>query len=215
MLVAAFGCFRCEDRFGLASNPVNKILARVISSCYKQPCLSRRPLPPSCIYIRPKYSQIIHRRSIFIRLDPTAPAITTLPVTTTKTLPDLFMSLPSLPEVPGTEPGRCVLDSFRISIAKRVADALGPPLTVEKVYEGVDYGKKGVDFTIALPRFRLPGKIDDLAKKVTESVSVDSCIVCFERGRNVEGTAPTLHSVAQHILRMICCGVIAAEPICC
>jgi arginyl-tRNA synthetase len=88
------------------------------------------------------------------------------------------MSLPSLPEVPGTEPGRCVLDSFRIAIAKRVADALGPPLTVEQVYAGVDYGKKGVDFTIALPRFRIPGKIDELAKKVTESVSLHLCIGC-------------------------------------
>ena len=37
-------------------------------------------------------------------------------------------------------------------------------LAVEQVYQGVDYGKKGVDFTIALPRFRLPGKVDALAK---------------------------------------------------
>ena len=55
------------------------------------------------------------------------------------------MSLPSLPPVAGTDPARSVLDSFRISIAKRVAEAL-PPLTIEQVYSGVDYGKKGVDF---------------------------------------------------------------------
>ena len=77
--------------------------------------------------------------------------------------------LPTLPDVPGTDPSRAVLDSFKVAIAKRVADAL-PPLTVEKVYQGVDYGKKGVDFTIALPRFRLPGKVDVLAKTVIDQV---------------------------------------------
>jgi len=82
----------------------------------------------------------------------------------------LSPNLPPLPDVPGTDPERCVLDAFRIAIAKHVADAL-PPLTVEQVYAGVDYGKKGRDFTIALPRFRLPGKVDDIAKKVLEKVS--------------------------------------------
>ena len=79
-------------------------------------------------------------------------------------------NLPALPSVPGTEPELCILDSFRTAIAKVVADAL-PPLTVEQVYAGVDYGKKGVDFTVALPRFRLPGKVDELAKKVLAQVS--------------------------------------------
>ncbi len=77
--------------------------------------------------------------------------------------------LPTLPDVPGTDPSRAVLDSFKVAIAKRVADAL-PPLTVEQVYQGVDYGKKGVDFTIALPRFRLPSKVDVLAKTVVDQV---------------------------------------------
>lgn len=85
------------------------------------------------------------------------------------------MSLPSLPPVAGTDPARSVLDSFRISIAKRVAEAL-PPLTIEQVYSGVDYGKKGVDFTIALPRFRLPGKVDEHASKVVESFQADDYI---------------------------------------
>ncbi|THH00931.1 hypothetical protein EW026_g1672 [Hermanssonia centrifuga] len=49
--------------------------------------------------------------------------------------------------------------------AKIVVDAL-PQLSVEQVYAGVDYGKKGADFTIALPRFRLPGKVDEVAKTV-------------------------------------------------
>lgn len=82
--------------------------------------------------------------------------------------------LPTLPEVPGADPTRAVLDSFKIAIAKRVAEAL-PPLTLEQVYQGVDYGKKGVDFTIALPRFRLPAKVDVLAKTVIDQV----CAVPF------------------------------------
>ncbi|KAI0659950.1 arginyl-tRNA synthetase [Cubamyces menziesii] len=83
--------------------------------------------------------------------------------------------LPKLPEVAGTDPTRCVLDSFRIAIAKVVADAL-EPLTVEQVYQGVDYGKKGEDFTVALPRFKLPGKIDELAKKVIAKFQPDEWI---------------------------------------
>lgn len=79
-------------------------------------------------------------------------------------------SLPQLPPVLETDPSKCVLDSFRISIAKRVSEAL--PITLEQAYSGVDYGKKGVDFTVALPRFRLPGKVDEIAAKVIDKVSV-------------------------------------------
>lgn len=81
-----------------------------------------------------------------------------------------------LPTVPGTDPSRCMLDSYRIAIAQTVADALG--LTVEQVYPGVQYGKKGVDFTVALPRFRLPGKVDDLANKIIQKVR-PSCRLCY------------------------------------
>ncbi|CCL99216.1 uncharacterized protein FIBRA_01231 [Fibroporia radiculosa] len=84
-------------------------------------------------------------------------------------------NLPPLPLVPGTDPERCVLDAFRTAIAQRVADAL-PPLTVEQAYQGVDYGKKGVDFTVALPRFRLPGKVDELAAKVLSNFQPDEWI---------------------------------------
>ncbi len=87
----------------------------------------------------------------------------------TKTTRAMSFKLPTLPDVSGTDPSRAVLDSFKVAIAKRVADAL-PPLTVEQVYHGVDYGKKGVDFTIAIPRFRLPGKVDVLAKTVIDQV---------------------------------------------
>ncbi|KAH9848770.1 arginyl-tRNA synthetase [Lenzites betulinus] len=83
--------------------------------------------------------------------------------------------LPTLPEVAGTDPTRCVLDSFRVAIAKVVAGAL-EPLTVEQVYQGVDYGKKGEDFTVALPRFKLKGKVDELAKTVIEKFQPDEWI---------------------------------------
>ncbi|KAJ8456951.1 hypothetical protein ONZ45_g18513 [Pleurotus djamor] len=95
---------------------------------------------------------------------------------------------PSLPTVPGTDPSSCVLDAFRTAIAQKISDAL-PPLTVEQVYNGVDYGKKGVDFTVALPRFRLPGKIDELAGKViskferdewVESITHDKAFLHFQ-----------------------------------
>lgn len=81
-------------------------------------------------------------------------------------------TLPPLPHVIGTDPSHCALDSFRVAIAKKISDAL--PLTVEQVYEGVDYGKKGVDFTVALPRFRLREKVDELAKTVLDKVSHSS-----------------------------------------
>lgn len=80
-------------------------------------------------------------------------------------------TLPPLPTVPSTDPSSCIFDSFRTSIAKRVSEAL--PLTLEQAYSGVDYGKKGVDFTVALPRFRLPGKVDEIAAKVISKVSHD------------------------------------------
>ncbi|KAI0084067.1 arginyl-tRNA synthetase [Irpex rosettiformis] len=91
------------------------------------------------------------------------------------TTSSFIANLPPLPKVEGTEPDRCVLDLFRTAIAERVANAL-PPLTIEQVYNGVDYGKKGVDFTIALPRFRLPLKPDELAGKVLSGFQPDEWI---------------------------------------
>ncbi|CAE6462815.1 unnamed protein product [Rhizoctonia solani] len=81
----------------------------------------------------------------------------------------------NLPSVPGTEPSRAVLDAFRISIALQVHRAL-PQLTVEQVYPGVLYGVKGVDFTVAMARFRLGGKPDDWAKKVIDSFQADEYV---------------------------------------
>lgn len=79
-------------------------------------------------------------------------------------------SLPSVPHVSGTDASSCVLDAYRIAIAQHVVAAVGPPLTLEQVYDGVDYGKKGVDFTVAIPRFRLKEKVDVVAEKIITSV---------------------------------------------
>ncbi|KAF9522777.1 hypothetical protein CPB83DRAFT_863959 [Crepidotus variabilis] len=76
-----------------------------------------------------------------------------------------------LPTVPDTDPSKCVLDAFRIAIAQRLSSTLGLPL--EQVYSGVDYGKKGEDFTVATPRFRLKLKVDEIANKVTEGFQPD------------------------------------------
>ena len=77
-------------------------------------------------------------------------------------------SMPDLPTVQGTDPSKCVLESFRIAIAKRLSEALS--LSLEQAYAGVNYGKKGDDFTVALPRYRLPGSVDEIASKVLEKV---------------------------------------------
>ena len=89
--------------------------------------------------------------------------------------PRAMSSLPRLPILANTDPSTCILDSFRIAIAKIVSEAL-PPLTLEQAYNGINYGKKGVDFTVALPRYRLPGKVDELARQVTNGVSFENSL---------------------------------------
>jgi hypothetical protein len=61
------------------------------------------------------------------------------------------------------------LDEFRLAVAKVVEAALGIPL--EAAFGGVDLGKKGCDFTVALPRFRLKPKPNELAQLVSNVVS--------------------------------------------
>ena len=81
----------------------------------------------------------------------------------------LLAKLPKLPHVAATDPERSVLDLFKVAIAQAIVDGI-PTLTVEQVYDGVDFGKKGNDFTVALPRFKLKGKPDAFAKQVLEKV---------------------------------------------
>ncbi|KAK7685543.1 hypothetical protein QCA50_011410 [Cerrena zonata] len=79
----------------------------------------------------------------------------------------LLAKLPKLPHVAATDPERSVLDLFRVAIAQIIVDGI-PTLTIDQVYDGVDFGKKGNDFTVALPRFKLKGKPDAFAKQVIE-----------------------------------------------
>ncbi|KAJ7471355.1 hypothetical protein B0H11DRAFT_2041316 [Mycena galericulata] len=81
------------------------------------------------------------------------------------------------------DPSTCALDAFRTSITEHVAAAL-PPLTVEQAYSGVDYDKKGADFTIALPRFKL-GKPEDVGAKFQpddyiELLTLDNAFLHFQ-----------------------------------
>ena len=82
--------------------------------------------------------------------------------------------MPQLPSIPDTHPSSAILDSYRIAIAKRLSESLS--LTLEQAFSGVDYGKKGEDFTVALPRFRLPGKVGEIAKQVIDKVSLLACV---------------------------------------
>jgi hypothetical protein len=109
----------------------------------------------------------------------------------------------SLPSVPGTDPSRCVLDLFRTAIAQKLTKAF-PDLTLEKAYEGVDYGKKGEDFTVALPRFRLPGKVDALAKQLLDSVRLPHIIPRSRGSTDQASLHPTTMSRTRRRTRRSC-----------
>ncbi|KAJ6523382.1 hypothetical protein B0H10DRAFT_2172137 [Mycena sp. CBHHK59/15] len=76
---------------------------------------------------------------------------------------------------------RAGLESFRTSIAERLSETL--PLTFEQAFAGVDYGKKGEDFMVALPRFRVPGKVAEIAATIIEGFQPDEWIesIIFDR----------------------------------
>ncbi|KZT54638.1 arginyl-tRNA synthetase [Calocera cornea HHB12733] len=76
--------------------------------------------------------------------------------------------------VPGAEPEVCALDAFRLAVASKLTGPLS--LSLEKAYEGVDLGKKGADFTVAVPRFRLGGKPDTWAQKVVDEFQPDEWV---------------------------------------
>ncbi|KAF7327583.1 DALR-1 domain-containing protein [Mycena kentingensis (nom. inval.)] len=99
------------------------------------------------------------------------------------------------------DPSTCVLDAFRTSIAERVAAAL-PALTVDQVYSGVDYGKKGVDFTIALPRFKL-GKVEDSAAKVIEAFKPDERVASVVHDKNFLHFQCTTSTLIRDILTQV------------
>jgi len=84
----------------------------------------------------------------------------------------LLSQLPSLPTLEGADPTRNPLDAFRLSIASQIIEAI-PEIKLEDAYPVVQVPAKGADFTVPMPRFRIPGtKPNDLAEKVAEAVSI-------------------------------------------
>jgi len=83
-------------------------------------------------------------------------------------------TFPPLPTLAGVEPELIALDAFKLAVAHQVAQILDVPL--EKAYEGVESGKtgKGVagDFCVAVPRFRLQGKPNEIGEKLAAGVSL-------------------------------------------
>ena len=67
-------------------------------------------------------------------------------------------------------PVRYCLDSFKTAIASQLCRALG--VSHESAYAAVDYGRKGNDFTVPVPRLRLKENPEVLAKKVLAEVSM-------------------------------------------
>ena len=78
-------------------------------------------------------------------------------------------SIPELPTVEGAHPDRNILDAARLSVAKTIAAAWD--VDVAKVFPAVDFGKKGADLAVAIPRF-FKGSPDEHGAKVVESVSI-------------------------------------------
>ncbi|KAJ7668125.1 arginyl-tRNA synthetase [Mycena rosella] len=67
--------------------------------------------------------------------------------------------------MPSTTEAPYFIDTCRASIATAVATCL--QIDFETAYSGVDLGKKGVDFTVAIPRFR-KGNPQELAQRFLE-----------------------------------------------
>ncbi|KAF8331282.1 arginyl-tRNA synthetase [Cantharellus anzutake] len=93
---------------------------------------------------------------------------------TTSATPSTFSS--TLPVLPGTYPERAPLDLFRTAVAIHINRVI-PELSLEKIFDGVDILKKEGDFSVAMPRFRLPGvKPDVSAATVASSFQPDEYI---------------------------------------
>ncbi|KAF9446045.1 Nucleotidylyl transferase [Macrolepiota fuliginosa MF-IS2] len=73
--------------------------------------------------------------------------------------------------------------SRRRSARKRTEgdDALG--LSINQVYPCARYSKKGVDFAAALPRFRLPGSVNNLAKKVIDNFQANDYVSTIQHDK--------------------------------
>jgi hypothetical protein len=89
------------------------------------------------------------------------------------------------------------LEPFRLAVAHVLEAALGIPC--EAALAGVELGKKGCDFTVALPRFRLKSKPEDLLQLVSNAVC-DSLL----DNRRLISASPSFHrtSTSKGLWRM-------------
>lgn len=89
------------------------------------------------------------------------------------TVPPPF-PLPAEPAVPAEHlTSTPALDLFKLAAAEFITKNL-PEVSLEKAFEGVESGKTGKnvagDFTIAIPRFRLKAKPNEVAEKLAAAV---------------------------------------------
>lgn len=83
----------------------------------------------------------------------------------------------TLPQLPGTDYSRCVLDAFRTACAVHLSRYLD--INLELAYSGVDISKqKETDFTVAVPRFRIKGNPQDVVRKVVDNVRTIVVSIC-------------------------------------
>ncbi|KAL0961209.1 hypothetical protein HGRIS_006177 [Hohenbuehelia grisea] len=70
---------------------------------------------------------------------------------------------------PVIDPDACILDAFRASVAQSISTILSVPY--DAAFSAVDLGKKGVDFTVAVPRLRLKARPQDVTSKIAAEFS--------------------------------------------
>lgn len=83
--------------------------------------------------------------------------------------------LPAVPSVPAEHlESTAALDVFKLAAAEFIHSVFPDDVPVDKAFEGVESGKTGKqalgDFTVALPRFRLKAKPQEIADKLVAAV---------------------------------------------
>lgn len=104
----------------------------------------------------------------------TPPAAAAAASTPSPSFPDAYsLASLNLPTVPGSNPTRQALDSFKLAVAKLAAETWGED--VGKVFEAVDTQKKGADLCLPVPRFK-KGKPDPWAQQVLDRFKPDNAL---------------------------------------
>lgn len=90
------------------------------------------------------------------------------------TVPPSF-PLPAEPSIPDEHvTSTPALDLFKLAAAEFIVAQI-PEVSLDKAFEGVESGKTGKnvsgDFTIAIPRFRLKAKPNEVAEQLVAAVS--------------------------------------------